>query len=193
MQYSYTANSNSDSTRDNLTYIDGLITEASTKGLYFIFVDARYMDDYVKTLIESYGYIVTKNTNDFGTFVTYKIEWSYPVVMATPTPTPTNTPTSVTPTPTPTNTPTKSVTPTVTPTNTTTPTNTPTKTTTPTPSVTTSQTATPTNTPTPSVTIGVSSTPTPTPTPTIIDGYLQAEDLSFLTAENGNYLDKDQI
>ena len=54
----------------------------------------------------------------------------------------------------------------------------------------------PTPTPTPTVTptITLSSTPTLTPSSTTTEeGYLQAEDLSYLTDENGNYLENDIV
>ena len=54
----------------------------------------------------------------------------------------------------------------------------------------------PTPTPTPTVTptVTLSSTPTLTPSSTTTEeGYLQAEDLSFLADENGNYLENDVV
>ena len=56
-------------------------------------------------------------------------------------------------------------------------------------------TGTPEPTPTPTQSEGApipSPTPTMTPSPSFEEGYLQAEDLSFLTDENGVYLDKDE-
>ena len=121
MQNSPSSNSAFQSTRDNLTYVNNVVTGCTSRGEYVAFIDARYMDQDVVNDLLSLGYRVTNLTNDIGTFITYKIEWSSAYVPPTPTPTPT-----------PTNTPTPSVTPTntpsVTPTNTTTPTRTPTPT-----------------------------------------------------------------
>ena len=113
MQNSPSSNSAFQSTRDNLTYVNNVVTGCTSRGEYVAFIDARYMDQDVVNDILSLGYRVTNLTNDMGTFITYKIEWSSAYVPPTPTPTPT-----------PTNTPT----PSVTPTNTTTPTRTPTPT-----------------------------------------------------------------
>ena len=79
------------------------------------------------------------------------------------------------PSQTPTNTPTPSVTPTFTPTASITPTITPTQ----------SSTTTPTPT--------ISSTLTPTPTPTPVFYYILAEDSDILEAENGDFLEKEQL
>lgn len=79
------------------------------------------------------------------------------------------------PSQTPTNTPTPSVTPTFTPTSTITPTPTQTETSTP--------------TPTPTIT----STQTPTPSPTPVFYYILAEDSDILQAENGDFLEKEQL
>ena len=63
-------------TRDSLSYINDLVVQATSEGLYFIFVDSTYMDDnMMNDLITNYGYIVTKRTNDFGSFITYLINW----------------------------------------------------------------------------------------------------------------------
>jgi len=75
MQNSIIANTNSDSTRQNLSYINDLVIDATSIGMYYIMVDSRYMGENEKTSLLSYGYSVTESTNDFGTFITYKIQW----------------------------------------------------------------------------------------------------------------------
>ena len=127
MQNSPSSNSAFQSTRDNLTYVNNVVTGCTSRGEYVAFIDAKYIDQDVVNDLLTLGYRVTNLTNDMGTFITYKIEWSSAYVPPTPTPTPSNTPTK-TPTPTPTPSATKAVT-----TPTTTPTPTPTKTVTPTP------------------------------------------------------------
>jgi hypothetical protein len=75
MQNSFTSGINSESTRQNLSYINDLVIEATSIGMYYIMVDGRYMGEDEKINLLSYGYNVTESTNDFGTFITYKIQW----------------------------------------------------------------------------------------------------------------------
>jgi hypothetical protein len=70
-----TSQNNSQSIRDNLSYINDLIIEATNMGMYNIFVDGTYMGSSEATLIRSYGYNVTETNNDFGTYKTYIITW----------------------------------------------------------------------------------------------------------------------
>jgi hypothetical protein len=107
MEISTNSASDSQSTLDLLSYINDLVINACNKGEYEVFVDSIYMnDDVMSILINTYGYHIRKRTNDFGTYVTYIIDW-----FGIPTPTPTPTRTS-TPTPTPTSTPTPTPAPT---------------------------------------------------------------------------------
>lgn len=71
-----TASSNSDTTRNDLTYINTLVGNATDQGLKYIIVDNKIIDDTMMSDLKlNYGYIVTK-FNDFnGTFMSYKIEW----------------------------------------------------------------------------------------------------------------------
>jgi hypothetical protein len=72
-----TAKANSNTTREDLTYINSLITGATEDGIYTVFVDGRIFDDnMLNIMIDTYGYRVTKSFNDMGTFPTYKIEWN---------------------------------------------------------------------------------------------------------------------
>jgi len=76
MIYATTASSNSDTTRNDLTYINTLVDNATNQGLKHIIVDIKVIDDtMVSDLTLNYGYQITK-FNDFnGTFLSYKIEW----------------------------------------------------------------------------------------------------------------------
>ena len=140
------AKTNSDTTTGSLSYINNLVTGATSSGSYNISVSNRYMNNTMATLLRSYGYLVTTRNDNMGTNNDYVITWGS-IIDPTPTPTPTSTP--VPPTATPTSTP---VPPTATPTSTPVPTATPT-------STPVRPTATPTSTP-------VRPTATPTPTAT---------------------------
>jgi hypothetical protein len=71
-----TAKTNSDLTRQNLTYINSLVSNAINNGEQFIIVDAKYMDDnMLKDLKENYNYQVTKRYVDMGTYPQYMIDW----------------------------------------------------------------------------------------------------------------------
>jgi len=133
------AKTNSDTTTGSLSYINDLVTEATSSGSYHITVSNQYMNNTMATQLRSYGYFVTTRNDNMGTNNDYVITWGT-ILDPTPTPTPTATPT---PTPTVTSTPTS--TPTVTPTPTATPTVTPTSTPTATPAPTATPTATPTH------------------------------------------------
>jgi hypothetical protein len=97
MEVSTNSASDSQSTIDSLSYINDLVVDACNKGSYHIFVDSTCMnDDMMLVLSNTYGYQITKKTNDIGTYVTYKIDWTNapaPIPTATPTPSPTPTPT----------------------------------------------------------------------------------------------------
>jgi hypothetical protein len=74
MQYSQDSYNNSVSTRNNLTYIENLINDAVSKGLYSVYTDGRYMDDdMVSDLSNKYWFKVNKRFDDFGLFPTYII------------------------------------------------------------------------------------------------------------------------
>lgn len=72
-----TAKDNTFSTRENLDYINSLVTGATENGEYCVFVDGKIFDDVMSNDIKSlYGYNVTKSYNDMGTFPIYKISWT---------------------------------------------------------------------------------------------------------------------
>jgi hypothetical protein len=177
------ATTGSTQTRTTLSYVNNLVTGATSSGSYHIYVPNEYMDDdMMDELIGTYGFKVTKRNSLMGSNMDYLINWAPnpPQPSVTPTPTVTRTPTR---TPTPTVTPTKSVTPTVTPTvtSTSTPTVTPTNTITPTASIT------PTSTPpAPSVTPTTTRTPTPTPTIQPYQSYNYSISATDLAAATGN-------
>lgn len=129
-------------TRTTLSYVNNLVTGATSSGSYQVFISNEYMDDdMMDVLIGTYGFNVTKRTHLMGSNTDYIVKWEPNPPQPSVTPTPTTT-----------------VTPTVTPTVTVTPT----RTVTPTPSVT----VTTTPSITPSITPTRSITPTPTITPT---------------------------
>ena len=66
---------NSNSTRNSLSYINNLIVAATNIGMYYTFVESRYMGQTEANIIRSYGYNVTEVKNDFGTYISYKITW----------------------------------------------------------------------------------------------------------------------
>jgi hypothetical protein len=70
-----TSRNSSQSTRSNLSYINDLIVEATSMGMFNTYVDGTYMGPNEETLVRSYGYNVTEINNDFGTHITYKITW----------------------------------------------------------------------------------------------------------------------
>jgi hypothetical protein len=119
MDVSTDSATDSTTTLNSLDYINDLIVNAVNKGAFRIFVNSPYMnDDVMSILTDTYGYKVTKKTNDSGSNANYTIDWfglSIPILTPTPTPTLTVTPTpSLTRTLTPT--PTLSLTRTLTPT-----------------------------------------------------------------------------
>jgi hypothetical protein len=137
----------STNTRTTLSYVNNLVTGATSSGSYQVFISNEYMDDdMMSVLIGTYGFNVTKRTHLMGSNTDYIVKWEPNPPQPSVTPTPTTT-----------------ITPTVTPTIT----QTPTRTITPTPSVTVTKTPTITPTITPSITPTRSITPTPTITPTV--------------------------
>ena len=115
------AKTNSDTTTGSLSYINNLVTGATSSGSYHISVSNRFINDTMATLLRSYGYNVTTNNDYMGTNNDYVITWgtinvptAVPTSTATPTPTATRVP-KPTPTPTASSTPTPTATPTATP------------------------------------------------------------------------------
>jgi hypothetical protein len=93
------AKTNTDTVTGSLSYINDLITGATTSGSYNIVVPRLYMNEAMAVKIRTtYGYNVTRRNDFMGTNGSYTISWGN---NDDPTPTPTSTPTS-TPTMTPT-------------------------------------------------------------------------------------------
>jgi hypothetical protein len=71
-----TAKDNTHTIREELTYINSLVSGATENGEYCIFVDTKIFDDAMAYVIsEEYGYNVTKSYDNMGTFSKYKISW----------------------------------------------------------------------------------------------------------------------
>lgn len=174
-------------TRTTLSYVNNLVTGATSSGSYHIYVPNDYMDDDMMDALIGYGYRVTKRNSLMGSNMDYLVNWA---------------PNPVAPSPTPTMSPTRTPTPTITPTRTPTATVTPTRSATPTPTPTTTATSTPTATVTPTRTVTPTSsaaapsvtpsvTPTRTPTPSFqpyqsYDYVISATDLAAATGNSGS-------
>lgn len=78
------AQTGSTQTRTSLSYINDLITGATTQGLYRIFVPNEHMDnDMASELRSTYGYSVNTRNSFMGTNVDYLISWE-PAPVTTP-------------------------------------------------------------------------------------------------------------
>jgi hypothetical protein len=72
-----TAKASSDLTRQNLSYIQTLVTNAIGNGQQYIIVDGKNMDDdMANDLADNYDYAVTKKVNDMGMYPQYIIDWT---------------------------------------------------------------------------------------------------------------------
>ena len=69
---------------NDLRYINTLVSDASTKGLYQTFIDGNQMNDYMMIdLMDNYGYHVDKMFFDMGTYPTYKVSWASSLIEGT--------------------------------------------------------------------------------------------------------------
>ena len=66
---------NSDTTTGSLSYINNLVTGATSSGSYHIMVSNQYINQSMVTQLKSYGYNVTIKNNDMGTNNDYVITW----------------------------------------------------------------------------------------------------------------------
>ncbi len=67
-------------TRTSLTYINNMVTGATSQGLYRIFVPNQYIDDSMVTILRNtYGYSVTPQNSFNGTNNDYIISWEPPI------------------------------------------------------------------------------------------------------------------
>lgn len=76
MQTASNAKYTSDYSTGSLSYIDTLVGESITKGLFQVTVDGPIMNDEMSTdLIDNYGYTVRKYEDNFGTYPRWVIDW----------------------------------------------------------------------------------------------------------------------
>jgi hypothetical protein len=69
------AKTNSDTTTGSLSYINNLVTGATSSGSYHITVSNQYINESMVTQLKSYGYRVTTKNNFMGTNNDYVITW----------------------------------------------------------------------------------------------------------------------
>lgn len=66
----------SNSVRTGYTYINTIITGATTQGLYSVVIDGTYMDDtMISGLTGTYGYRISTLTDTIGSYKRYRISW----------------------------------------------------------------------------------------------------------------------
>ena len=70
-----TSSSASQTTRTQLTHIDALITDASSKGMFSIVVDPTIIDDTMIAAIKVGGYKIYPLSDSMGTHTLYRISW----------------------------------------------------------------------------------------------------------------------
>jgi hypothetical protein len=75
MQSGSAARTASNTSTGSLAYIDGLISGATSQGLYQITLDPRYVNDAIVTTLTNYGYKIQTKNNFMGTNNDYVINW----------------------------------------------------------------------------------------------------------------------
>jgi len=75
MQSGSAARTASNTATGSLTYIDGLISGATSQGQYQITLDPRYVNDAIVTTLTNYGYKIQTKNNFMGTNNDYVISW----------------------------------------------------------------------------------------------------------------------
>jgi hypothetical protein len=76
IRLSRTSKINSDTVTGSLSFINTLVTEATSKGKFSIIVDPRYLNNsMVDDLRLTYGYKVSQKNNSMGTNNDYVISW----------------------------------------------------------------------------------------------------------------------
>lgn len=75
MQSGSAARTASNTATGSLTYIDGLISGATSQGQYQITLDPRYVNDAIVTTLRNYGYKIQTKNNFMGTNNDYVISW----------------------------------------------------------------------------------------------------------------------
>jgi len=75
LQSASTSRTASNNTFTGLTYVNSIITGATTNGLYSVIIEGNYLDDTLTGSIISSGYTVTKRFDNMGTYPRYLIGW----------------------------------------------------------------------------------------------------------------------
>ena len=75
MQSGSAARTASNTATGSLTYIDGLISGATSQGQYQITLGPRYVNDAIVTTLTNYGYKIQTKNNFMGTNNDYVISW----------------------------------------------------------------------------------------------------------------------
>jgi hypothetical protein len=66
----------STSTQTGFTFVNKLITGATSEGVTFVFIDEKYLLPEMVDSIRSAGYVVTKKTDVMGNHATYLVSWA---------------------------------------------------------------------------------------------------------------------
>lgn len=76
MQSGSAARTASNTTTGSLTYIDSLISGATSQGHYSVIVEGDLLNSAMITTLKTvYGYTVTEQFNSMGTYPRYTISW----------------------------------------------------------------------------------------------------------------------
>jgi len=66
----------STSTQTGFTYVNKLITGATSEGITFVFIDEKHLLPEMVQSLRSSGYIVTKKTDVMGNHAVYLVSWA---------------------------------------------------------------------------------------------------------------------
>lgn len=75
LQSASTSRTASNNAFTGLTYVNSIITGATTNGLYSVIIEGNYLDDSLTGSIISSGYTITKRFDNMGTYPKYLIGW----------------------------------------------------------------------------------------------------------------------
>jgi hypothetical protein len=75
LQSASTSRTASNNAFTGLTYVNSIITGATTNGLYSVIIEGNYLDDTLTGSIISSGYTITKRFDNMGTYPRYLIGW----------------------------------------------------------------------------------------------------------------------
>jgi hypothetical protein len=62
-------------TQTGFTYINNIISGATSEGVTFVFIDEKYLLPEMYTALVNEGYKVTKKSDSMGTHTVYLISW----------------------------------------------------------------------------------------------------------------------